>query len=188
MWRCPKCQASIRIFDVRTTVTTYADGAEAGDLEWGDENQAECLACDWQGAAGEAARRVDVGSVHVENMFRLVRDVDQLGDRGLHAESHFVLGDPGLGLGVGEPAELLLVEPAECVEGPAARRGVDPRRVRQVQHRVAVLSQRHALVPAGQEAVTEQASRLLQDLDGRPHERSGQSTRAPHRRQRGQAM
>lgn len=39
---------------MRTTVITYADGADAGDLEWGDENQAECLACDWQGTAGEA--------------------------------------------------------------------------------------------------------------------------------------
>jgi len=44
MRRCPKCKAGIRIFDVRTTVITYPDGAEAGDLEWGDENQAECLA------------------------------------------------------------------------------------------------------------------------------------------------
>ena len=54
MWRCPKCKASIRISDVRTTVITYPDGAEAGDLEWEEENQAECAACDWQGTAGEA--------------------------------------------------------------------------------------------------------------------------------------
>jgi hypothetical protein len=54
MWRCPKCKASIRIYNVRTVVVTYADGAEAGDLEWGDQNQADCLACDWQGTAGEA--------------------------------------------------------------------------------------------------------------------------------------
>jgi hypothetical protein len=54
MWRCPKCKAGIRIFDVRTTAITYADGAEAGDLEWGDENHAECKVCNWQGTAGEA--------------------------------------------------------------------------------------------------------------------------------------
>ena len=34
---------------------------------------------------------------------RLARDVDQLGDRGLHPEGHLVLGDAGLGLGVGRP-------------------------------------------------------------------------------------
>jgi len=54
MWRCPKCKAGIRVFDVRTTVVTYPDGAEAGDLEWGQENQAECLVCNWRGTAGEA--------------------------------------------------------------------------------------------------------------------------------------
>lgn len=55
MWRCPKCKAGIRIFDARTTVIIHTtDGAEPGDLEWGDGNQAECLACDWMGIAGEA--------------------------------------------------------------------------------------------------------------------------------------
>jgi len=54
MWRCPKCKADIRIFDVKTTVLTCADGAEAGDLEWEDENPAECSVCNWQGTAGEA--------------------------------------------------------------------------------------------------------------------------------------
>ena len=46
MWRCPKCKASIRIFDVRTTIVTYPDGTEvAGDVEWVDGNQAECVSC-----------------------------------------------------------------------------------------------------------------------------------------------
>jgi hypothetical protein len=55
MWRCPKCKASIRIFDVRTTVVTHFDGTEIdGDLEWDDENTAECILCDWQGTAGGA--------------------------------------------------------------------------------------------------------------------------------------
>lgn len=55
MWRCPKCKASIRIFDVRTTIVTYPDGTEvAGDVEWVDGNQAECVSCTWKGTAGEA--------------------------------------------------------------------------------------------------------------------------------------
>ena len=59
-----------------------------------------------QAAAGERARRVHVGPVQVEDVLRLARDVDQLGDRGLHPERHLVLGDPGLGLGVGDLVEL----------------------------------------------------------------------------------
>ncbi len=54
MWRCPKCNASIRIFDVRTTVTTHFDGVETEDFEWEAENEAMCVACDWEGTAGEA--------------------------------------------------------------------------------------------------------------------------------------
>ena len=54
MWRCPKCNASIRIFDVRTTAITYFNGADTEDLEWDDDNRAECVSCDWEGTAGEA--------------------------------------------------------------------------------------------------------------------------------------
>ncbi len=55
MWRCPKCKAGVRIFDVRTVVVTHHNGPEvAGDLEWEDENRAECVCCDWEGTAGEA--------------------------------------------------------------------------------------------------------------------------------------
>ncbi len=55
MWCCPKCKSGIRIFDVHTTIVTYADGTEVdGDMEWEDENAAECIFCDWEGTVGEA--------------------------------------------------------------------------------------------------------------------------------------
>ena len=55
MWRCPVCKASIRIFEVQTSVVTYPDGAEVdGDLEWEDTNKAQCTSCDWEGTAGQA--------------------------------------------------------------------------------------------------------------------------------------
>jgi len=55
MWRCPKCKAGIRIFEVHTTIVTYSDGTEVdGNMEWEDENEAECISCDWKGTAGEA--------------------------------------------------------------------------------------------------------------------------------------
>lgn len=54
MWQCPKCNGDIRIFHATTIGIVHTDGAEPGDLEWGDANQAECLTCDWKGTAGEA--------------------------------------------------------------------------------------------------------------------------------------
>lgn len=55
MWRCPKCKAGIRIFDVRTTVVAHPNGTEVdGDLEWDDENEVACVSCTWEGTAGEA--------------------------------------------------------------------------------------------------------------------------------------
>ena len=54
MWRCPKCKDRVRIFGVRTTVIVCLDGTEIdGDIEWDEENEAECVTCDWQGTAGE---------------------------------------------------------------------------------------------------------------------------------------
>lgn len=54
MWRCPKCKGNVRIFGVRTTVIVYPNGTEIdGDMEWDEENQAECVSCTWQGTAGE---------------------------------------------------------------------------------------------------------------------------------------
>lgn len=54
MWRCPKCRGRVRIFGVRTTVIVGPDGTDIdGDVEWDEDNQAECVACEWQGTAGE---------------------------------------------------------------------------------------------------------------------------------------
>ena len=55
MLRCPKCKDRVRIFGVRTTVVVYPDGTEIdGDIEWDDENEAQCVSCDWGGMVGEA--------------------------------------------------------------------------------------------------------------------------------------
>ena len=55
MWRCPKCHEPIRIFNVTTTVISYPDGTEVdGDVNWEDDNEAECVSCGWTGTAGGA--------------------------------------------------------------------------------------------------------------------------------------
>jgi hypothetical protein len=60
MWRCPRCKGTVRIFDVRTTVIVYRNGTEIdGDMEWDDENQAECVSCGWQGTAGETEEALE---------------------------------------------------------------------------------------------------------------------------------
>lgn len=50
----------------------------------------------------------------------LVIDGHDFGDRGLHAEGHFVLRDASLGLGVGELGKGLVIELLEGVEGSAS--------------------------------------------------------------------
>jgi hypothetical protein len=55
MWRCPKCGAKIRIFEVRAAIVVHDDGVEQdSDFEWDDDSSAECTACAWEGIAGES--------------------------------------------------------------------------------------------------------------------------------------
>ena len=58
-----------------------------------------------QAAGREGAGLVHVRAVHVEDRFRLLRDVDQVRHAGLHAEGHLVLGDAGLRFGIAELVE-----------------------------------------------------------------------------------
>lgn len=85
MWRSPKCKAAIRILDARTVVITYPDGAEARDLEWEDENQAEC-GLRLAGHGGRSIRRprclsqladAEVRGAHSEALARRVREVEE---------------------------------------------------------------------------------------------------------------
>ena len=71
-----------------------------------------------------------------QDVLRLVGQVGQLRHRGLHAVGHLVLGDARVDLRVAERLGRQLVQLADAVEHAAARRGVDARRVGQVQHRV----------------------------------------------------
>src|SRR5207248_1017443 len=89
-----------------------------------------------QGTAGEAAGSVDVGAIHIKNVFRLVRDIDQLGDRGLHAKGHLVLGDACLGLGVSDRLVLPVVQPVDGVKRAATGGGVNARRIGQEEYRI----------------------------------------------------
>ena len=55
-----------------------------------------------QAVGGEGPGLADVGAVQVEDRVRLVRQVGQLGDRGLHPVGQLVLGDPRGDLGIAD--------------------------------------------------------------------------------------
>ena len=95
---------------------------------------------------------VDVGAVHVEDVLRLVGDVDQLGDRALHPEGHLVLGDPGLGLGVGGFGEFLVVQPARASSMRRRVAASTPGGFERKSTGSPLERRRDALVLAGQEA------------------------------------
>ena len=58
--------------------------------------------CEGSGFAG-------IGTIHFNGGLAFSTEIGQLGDTALHAEGHFILRDPGLGLGVSETLKGLLV-------------------------------------------------------------------------------
>src|SRR6187455_1027275 len=90
-----------------------------------------------QAVAGKAAvDAVLLDAVELERLLRFAGQVGQLGDAGLHAVGHFVLGDAGGDFRVAEGLLGQGVELADAIEHLAAGRAVDAGRVGEVQHRV----------------------------------------------------
>jgi len=58
----------------------------------------------------EGTRLPDVRAIGIEGLGILLRDVGQLGNRGLHPERHLILGDAGVDLRIREGLVLLLVQ------------------------------------------------------------------------------
>ena len=101
---------------------------------------------------GVGARALHVRTVEIEHMLRFLREVEQVGHAGLHAEGHFVLGDAGLDLRVAQHAVALVVECGEFVELFAADFARDALGVFQVEHALALIAELHPLEFGGQEA------------------------------------
>ena len=99
----------------------------------------------------------DVGAVQVEDVLRLLREIEQIGHRRLHAERHLVLRDAGFDLRIAELIQVHAVEFAGGVEHVAARVRVDAVGIVQVQHRIAARAEAHALVIGGQKAAAPEA-------------------------------
>ena len=84
-------------------------------------------------------------------LLRLLRKIHQLGHRRLHAIGHFVLLDSRQNFRVGEPIVLLLVDRRQGIQLCATIVRGHTRRIAQVQHRIALAAQQHALMIRRQE-------------------------------------
>jgi hypothetical protein len=58
-----------------------------------------------QAVGGVTAGAPYIRTIEVENMQRLFFNIGQIGNAGLHAEGHFILGDTGLNLGITDKIE-----------------------------------------------------------------------------------
>ena len=106
---------------------------------------------------GVRARLSRIRTVALEHMVRLLGQIHQFRNRGLHAIGHFVLGDARLDLRIPELLRPHAVDLRHRVEHAASRGRIDSLRVRQIQHRVAARAKLDALVPRRQEAGAPQA-------------------------------
>lgn len=101
---------------------------------------------------GVSAALFDLGSIHVEDGLGFIRDVGELGDRGLHAVGELVLLDAGVDFGVGKFGELLFVQLGEVIEHFAAGLGRVARWIGKVEDGVSDGHELHAGVFGGEEA------------------------------------
>ena len=100
---------------------------------------------------------MDVRAVALKRGFRFTGNIDQFGDGSLHAEGHFVLGDAGVGFRVAGLLELFLVEGVEAIEHLAAEIAGDAGGIGEVEDRIALGTERDALVFGGEETTTPKA-------------------------------
>ncbi len=110
------------------------------------------------GSSRRMSRRPHFRAVHFEDVGRLVRDIGQVGDAGLHAKRHFILSDAGADLWIANCRLSAAIECAEFVERLASRLSIDTRRVREIQHRVARVAKLDASMLRGQKATAHSRS------------------------------
>ena len=85
-----------------------------------------------QAVGRERPRLSGLLAVHLQRLFRLTRDVDQFGHRGLHTERHLVLGDPGPRLRVSSPGQHRLVHQLQPLDHRSPHLPADSGRVGEV--------------------------------------------------------
>ena len=102
-----------------------------------------------QAVVGEA-RAPWFCTVGIEHLLRLSGDVHHLRHAGLHPEGEFILRDPCDGFGITEFPGLQFVQVPEGIEAGTPQRPIHTRRIRYIEHRVALRTALHALVDTRQ--------------------------------------
>ena len=98
----------------------------------GETHAAFCEATGLQAVIGKGALGLYIGTIERERLFRLLRHVSQLGDRGLHVEGHFVLRNTGMNLGIANLLVGQLVHVFEPIEHDSARVLADAVRIAEI--------------------------------------------------------
>lgn len=101
---------------------------------------------------GEGAFDESIGAVAFDDGFGFAGEVDEFGDAALHAEGHFVLGNPCFSFGVTVVLEVSAVDCGDVIEEESAGFGRDSGGVAEVGDRVACVAEAHALEAAGKKA------------------------------------
>ncbi len=89
-----------------------------------------------QAVRGVSAGLFHVRTIHVDDVLRLLRGVDQVGHAHLHAESHLVLRDACARFGITEGIEVALIERGEFIEHLAAHGTAHTGGIGEVEHRI----------------------------------------------------
>ena len=100
-------------------------------------------------------RRITGNStVQVQNMFRFVRQIDEPGNRNLHAKRQFVLLDSCPDFRIIDRFELLTIQLVDCIQRATTCFGAKAVRIRHIKYRVTLRSQSHTLMRRRQKAAT----------------------------------
>ena len=98
-------------------------------------------------------RPAGLRAVGLQRRGRFVAQIDQFRRAGLHPLGHLVAGDPRIDLRVAGHGQSLAVQLHYRIDRPMLSLASDARRAVEIQNRIALAAQRHALVDARQEPV-----------------------------------
>ena len=105
-----------------------------------------------------------LGAIHLVDGLRLIGDIHQLGNAGLHPVGHFILTDSCSDFGISHVSEGLLVEIVHCIHNHLAFPRGNSLRIGQVEDRVALGSKFDPLMDGWKKSASECAIACPEDL------------------------
>lgn len=99
-------------------IPAHVEELDAADITLGESASEETV-------RGIGAGLFHIRAVEIQDVLRLFGDVHQIGDAGLHAKGHLILGDAGGGLGIAKGGMVLLIQGGEIVQHATAELTTD---------------------------------------------------------------